>query len=709
MKIASIFLALILSTVCLDYSAGDFNEDEIVNFLDFSVFANEWLMDPNLLPDNTTRRETGAFTTFVVAPYNTSAQNKARADYVCDGVEDNIELQEAINTLPLHGGKVFLFNGEYNLGSGGLALPDFCVLEGESMEQTIIKGSASTVSAILNRNSVPLQMGVCGRGDLVTSPDHPAIGIVIRNLKVSGENMKARNGPNYYSYGEVPSDDPNNFGYKGIFINYLKNCLFENVWVYRTPATGIGNDSHFNCRYVNCRAEECGWARRTYSASNWWRTEYCGMYGFGLGYGGLSTESLEVVDCVALNNWHGGFGLEKTNSWYQSQGYVFRDCKSQGNQVGFKIWDMGQGNMFGCGIFGCEAYNNYDDGIKVFPFPNDVTIEGCSTHDNGGQGISIGDSTQAKPGYGPSSPGYEYRNDKGKNALIVGNTVKCNEKNGIWVYADQVSIIGNNIHHNHDNGILPCPQYQDVNGLFILGNQIGDNGSDSTDKDGIALICQQYHNIRNVIVSGNRCYDSGATTIRGGLTVTRSSNVATVKKSSGDIGVISGERVDIVCNNDPSFNATGAVITITELSSFTYSNPGNNATSPVCVNTVTRNRSQRYGIYAESKSGQVLTDVIIAHNNLCGNMIAGYEDSSVAHSNLRLTDNIGYITESSGGRIGTGAEQTIPHALDKTPTTVIISGDSSDVNGYQSRAADETNIYITADDGEAYHWTALVR
>lgn len=79
-------------------------------------------------------------------------------------------------------------------------------------------------------------------------------------------------------------------------------------------------------------------------------------------------------------------------------------------------------------------------------------------------------------------------------------------------------------------------------------------------------------------------------------------------------------------------------------------------------------------------------------------------------TNLTVKHNEGsYLTENTGSSIGTGAEQMIAHGLGMTPTVVIISGDSTDVNGYQSTVADATNIYITADNGEAYHWEARVR
>ena len=82
-----------------------------------------------------------------------------------------------------------------------------------------------------------------------------------------------------------------------------------------------------------------------------------------------------------------------------------------------------------------------------------------------------------------------------------------------------------------------------------------------------------------------------------------------------------------------------------------------------------------------------------------------YGDTSLA----TIRYNKGYITENWGSSTGTGSQQTIAHGLSATPTVVNISGDTTNVNGFQSAAADATNIYITADTGEAYHWEAKVR
>ena len=58
---------------------------------------------------------TGRTATLVVAASNAPAASKAQADYVCDGTADNVEIQAAINALPVTGGLVELSGGTFNI------------------------------------------------------------------------------------------------------------------------------------------------------------------------------------------------------------------------------------------------------------------------------------------------------------------------------------------------------------------------------------------------------------------------------------------------------------------------------------------------------------------------------------------------------------------------------------------------------------------
>lgn len=73
--------------------------------------------------------------------------------------------------------------------------------------------------------------------------------------------------------------------------------------------------------------------------------------------------------------------------------------------------------------------------------------------------------------------------------------------------------------------------------------------------------------------------------------------------------------------------------------------------------------------------------------------------------------NSGYTTESSGASVGTAAQQTIVHGLAFTPAKAQIGifADNSTGTAYQSANPDATNIYVTEITGSAWHWATIGR
>jgi len=55
--------------------------------------------------------------TFVVAASDSFTLSKQQADYVCDGTDDQVEIQTAIDALPSAGGKIHLSEGTFTLGA----------------------------------------------------------------------------------------------------------------------------------------------------------------------------------------------------------------------------------------------------------------------------------------------------------------------------------------------------------------------------------------------------------------------------------------------------------------------------------------------------------------------------------------------------------------------------------------------------------------
>lgn len=74
-----------------------------------------------------------------------------------------------------------------------------------------------------------------------------------------------------------------------------------------------------------------------------------------------------------------------------------------------------------------------------------------------------------------------------------------------------------------------------------------------------------------------------------------------------------------------------------------------------------------------------------------------------------IKQNIGWLTESSGVSLGTGAQQTITHGLKFTPSYQDIGVFSDNVSGtaFQTQAPTSTNIYVTATAGSRWHWATV--
>ncbi len=91
----------------------------------------------------------GRTSTIVVAASDSSDASKAQADYVCDGIADDVEIQAAIGDLPVGGGRVSLSEGQFNLSLAVEVTKDNVTLYGQG-NATILKVNdvvQTTVSA----------------------------------------------------------------------------------------------------------------------------------------------------------------------------------------------------------------------------------------------------------------------------------------------------------------------------------------------------------------------------------------------------------------------------------------------------------------------------------------------------------------------------------------------------------------------------------
>jgi len=146
---------------------------------------------------------TGRTATYIVAASDSSVSSKAQADYICDGTADNVEIQVAIDALPVTGGKVLLLEGRYDIGAR-IELNDINItLEGLGDNTLIYLANNSDVHMIaisaakcvvrnlkLNGNSANQTPAVL-YGILVTGPESWCEGVTVTDCKQTGIGIHA--------------------------------------------------------------------------------------------------------------------------------------------------------------------------------------------------------------------------------------------------------------------------------------------------------------------------------------------------------------------------------------------------------------------------------------------------------------------------------------------------------------------------------------
>ncbi|GAI14844.1 unnamed protein product, partial [marine sediment metagenome] len=88
--------------------------------------------------------------TIVVAA--SDSLNKGAANYVCDGTDDHVEIQAALDALPDTGGEVFLLDGTYNI-EASLVLGSYQTLRGCG-RNTILTTTTAGIDIITATGSV---------------------------------------------------------------------------------------------------------------------------------------------------------------------------------------------------------------------------------------------------------------------------------------------------------------------------------------------------------------------------------------------------------------------------------------------------------------------------------------------------------------------------------------------------------------------------
>lgn len=100
--------------------------------------------------------------TLIVAAQD--SMDPTRADYVCDGIDDDVQIQEAINALPAGGGSVVLLEGNYNL-TALVYTEDFVQIRGQGYSTVLHTiGNHRVISVATDDGVIVQDLRIIGSG-----------------------------------------------------------------------------------------------------------------------------------------------------------------------------------------------------------------------------------------------------------------------------------------------------------------------------------------------------------------------------------------------------------------------------------------------------------------------------------------------------------------------------------------------------------------
>lgn len=403
---------------------------------------------PNHTPLPVFGLESMAPVSFTIAPEGSDAT----ADYYTDGDNDQVQIQAAIDAANTAGGGiVFLKAGVYTIEES-IIMKSYVVLRGEGYS-SVLYGSGTQFSVIEGHGSVGT----------------PIVNMEMSDLRIDGTGLVDA------SY----STDT-----KGVYMTFIRKSKFKNLYIYNTPATGLGIDFLVETLIHGVIVDTAG---RQFNGS-------IGSNGIGIGTGRWEDETFIISDCHAINCGNNGIMIEHqaNGSVGQSNNCMIVNCVSDNNRIGYRNSGVGRA------LFkNCIAVNNTNDGIYMSShssqYSTETIVEGCLFTFNGADGLQVADLNAAE------------------SKFIVSNCLVANNTNNGIKLRNNTHIISNNIIHSQGrNGIHWFGDTGTVKDAIISGNHIFNNGGASTAGQTYGIYVQSNGSgdkFDGILIHGNRIYD----------------------------------------------------------------------------------------------------------------------------------------------------------------------------------------------------------
>lgn len=311
------------------------------------------------------------------------------ADFICDGTLDNVQIQQAIDSLSaVFGGKIFLKSGTYDIGDDIEITNPNVIISGEG-NGTILK-----LANTINRPVIQIKS--------------TALFPIIENIKIDGN--KANNTiPTFGNHGIYSASSD------GIYQNItFINCYNGGIWVYHGSRNKIINNSIDGCNIavrINNSSDHNLVANNSITNNDWGVSIYDG------GVGAICSRNKVInnyiYNCLGENPAISLAGISVLNSPYTLvDGNTIKD-------------NYGRGIECFNGSYGTIISNNHISGCGLpSALVDGLIMVGCAGIDTG--------------------PDYYLK--------IINNTVTGCGDNGIWVSGNYYNIIsGNHCINNGQN------------------------------------------------------------------------------------------------------------------------------------------------------------------------------------------------------------------------------------------------------------------
>lgn len=164
--------------------------------------------------------------TFVIAASNSPASYRENADFVCDGTDDDVEWQAAIDGLPIEGGLIVPAPGVYYIS------------------ETLQIGDGSSTNRS-NRRGIAINSGM-GLGNVTSEMSTTTAGVRLQWTGGAGETMMQINGPVSGLLFNGFMLDCNDLGGIGLDAHHPFNSWFSNITINRNTDWAINLDAYFD-------------------------------------------------------------------------------------------------------------------------------------------------------------------------------------------------------------------------------------------------------------------------------------------------------------------------------------------------------------------------------------------------------------------------------------------------------------------------------